>query len=59
MKRILILRCTPADLTAAELEAEQRALPGVDVVVEDLCVEAVDWVRVLDAVLAADSVQVW
>lgn len=58
-RRVLLVLTKSLDPLNDIVTSVQKTLPGHEVVTEDLTVDAPDYGRLLDAILAADSVQVW
>ena len=59
MRTILHILTRPEDDLNRELLAQQRTLPETTVEVLDLTRTAPDYERLLEAIFAADSVEVW
>jgi hypothetical protein len=59
MRTILHILTRPEEDLNHELLAQQRALPETTVEVVDLTKPAPDYERLVEAIFAADSVEVW
>lgn len=59
MRHILLVLTQSLDPLNDIVTATERTLPDTDVRVVDLTVESPDYLRLLEAVFAADSVQIW
>ena len=59
MRTILCILTANSDAFAHQTLAAEKQLPDIAVEVIDLNVAEPDYEKLLDAVLAADSVQVW
>jgi hypothetical protein len=59
MRRALVILTKPLEPLDERVVREERALPNTEIEVIDLTVAEPDYARLLDAVFAADSVQVW
>lgn len=59
MRRILLILSKPLEALDADVIEAEKALADVETEIFDLTVPEPDYARLLDAVFAADSVQVW
>lgn len=59
MRHILLVLTQSLDPLNDIVTATERTLPDTDVRIVDLTVESPDYRQLLEAVFAADSVQVW
>lgn len=59
MRRVLLVLTTSLDPLNDVVTETERSLPGHQFEVADLTVESPDYGQLLDAIFAAESVQVW
>ena len=59
MRRVLLVITQSLDPLNDVVTGAERTLPGVEVEVVDLTVGKPDYRHLLEAIFAADSVQVW